>query len=569
MKHKQKFGLKILFFLQNVSYQFTNSSNSSHLMCGAAIMKLFHCIVVCCILSITNATYLSEMQKNCVVNYLSERSLLDSSFSVGPVLKENCDEIVEAIKFQSFSYVLYDGVKREVNDKIYNCLDVMLQKTNYADVALKAMLYEDTKEAKELNQTKENLDKVVTEFCDLRGYKYDVTFKMVQFTRINEDKVKKCLTNYALTNILSPEEFESLNLTENYETINLECENITMSFKSALEEAILKKLPILSVERDISFMKNSYKNFNITDNYFVGMILNSLDFETSSKVYYERFNYIRNFYQSLKECIVTGFKTNEVSFGSRQSYFIDFLGAHELYHEKYNEKFTYKVKFNGDKSYHKMEIISNNNASVRNVAQCHIEKLEQHELGKMIAKLIEAEDNFAIENVVEMKNLIKKMTILIDILCDESDLIGSEFDRALESFKHIADTLATDDKKKLKFSCIRKYVINNKYLDETVYDLSALKEEEKEVQDCSEFYKEMADGNYQKLLDENYCSIAEIQGSSYYQYQGSVYVLSLLKLTEYQRLHASLYFKKWVTVMIGKQLKCYQETFFQMFYVKM
>lgn len=532
-------------------------------------MKLFYCTVVCCILSITNASYLNEIQKNCVVRYLSERSLLDSSFSVGPVLKENCEEIVETLKFQTYSYVLYDGVKREVDDRIYNCLDDVLQRTNYADIALKSMLYEDTKEATELNQTKVNLDKVVTEFCDLRGYKYDVTFKMVPFTRINEDEVKSCLTNYALTNILSQEEFESLNLTENYKTINLECENTTMSFKNALEKVILEKLPVLSIEREISFMKNSYKNFNITDNYFIGMVLNSLDFETSSKVYRARFNSIRNFYQSLKECMVTGFKTSEVSSGSRKSYFIDFLGGHELYHEKYNEKFIYKVKFNDDKSYQKMEIISNPKATVRNVVQCHTKNFEQYEVGKMIAKLMEAEDNFEIENVVEMKTLLRSLTTQIDIKCDESDLLGLEFDRVFKSYKQVAETLATDEKKRTKLNCIRKYIIDNQYLNETIYDLSTLKDdEEEEAQDCAEFNKELME--YKKnSLDENICLASKTHGASYYEYEGSVYVLSLLKLTEAQRLHAKQHYKTWIVDLFEKQLKCYQKNFFEKFHMKL
>ena len=496
---------------------------------------------------------------------------MDSSFSVGPVLNENCEEIVETLKFNSYSYVLYDGVKREVNDRIYNCLDDVLQRTNYADVALKSMLYEDTKEATELNQTKVNLDKVVTEFCDLRGYKYDVTFKMVQFTRINEYEVKSCLTNYALTNILSLEEFKSLNLTENYETINLECENITMSFKNALEKAILEKLPVLSIEKEISFMKNSYKNYNITDNYFVGMVLNSLDFETSSKVYRARFNSIRNFYQSLKECMVTSFKTAEVSAGSRHSYFIDFLGGHELYHEKYYEKFIYKVKFNDDKSYQKMEIISNSKASVRNTVQCHTKNFEQYEVGKMIGKLMEAEENFEIENVVEMKKLLRSLITQIDIKCDESDLLGMEFDRVLESYKQVAATLATDEKKRSKLSCIRKYIIQKQFLNETIYDLSALKkndEEEEGIQDCTEFNKELMEMK-KNSLDENICHASKIHGATYYEYEGSVYVLSLLKLTEAQRFHAKQHYNKWIVDIFEKQLKCYQETFFEKFHIKM
>ncbi|CAO1342542.1 unnamed protein product [Diamesa hyperborea] len=532
-------------------------------------MKLFCCTVVCCILSITNAAYLNEIQKNCVVSYLSERSLLDSSFSVGPVLKENCDEIVETLKFQSYSYVLYDGVKREVDERIYNCLDDVLQRTSYADVALKSMLYEDTKEATELNQTKVNLDKVVTEFCDLRGYKYDVTFKMVQFTRINEHEVKSCLTNYALTNILSQEEFKSLNLTENYATINLECENITMSFKDALEKAILEKLPVLSIEREISFMKNSYKNYNITDNYFVGMVLNALDFETSSNVYRARFNSIKNFYQSLKECMVTGFKIAEVSAGSRNSYFTDFLGGHELYHENYNEKFIYKVKFNDDKSYQKMEIISNSKASVRNTVQCHTKNFEQYEVGKMIGKLMEAEDNFEIENVVEMKKIIRSLTTQIDIKCDESDLLGMEFERVFESYKQVAATLATDEKKKTKLSCIRKYIIQKQFLNETIYDLSALKDDQEEgIQECTEFNKELLEMK-KNSTNENICNAGKIHGASYYEYEGSVYVLSLLKLTEAQRFHAKQHYNKWIVDIFEKQVKCNQETFFEKFNVKM
>ncbi|CAO1336342.1 unnamed protein product [Diamesa serratosioi] len=535
-------------------------------------MKLFTFTVVWfAFLSITNAKYLSEIQKNCVVDYLSENSLLDSSFNVAHDLMENCQQIIDALKFQSFSYLLYDGVKREVDDRIYNCLDDVLQRTNYADIALKSMLYEDTKEAKELNQTKENLDKVVTEFCDLRGYKYDVTFKMVNFTSFNEEGVKTCLTNYALTKILSQEEFKSLNLTENYETFDLECENRTLSFKSALEEAILEKLPILSVEREISFMKQSYKKFDITNNYFVGMVLNSLHFETSSKVYRERFNSIKNFYQSLKECMVTGFKTNEVSSKNRTSYLIDFLGSYELYHEKYNESFTYKVKFNDDQSYHKLEIILNNNVSTSGkVVQCQTEKLEQYQFGKMIGKLIEAEENFEIEKVIEIKSIIRDLFSRIDILCDESDLFGSEFERVLESYKNIADELATDNKKKSKLSCIRKYIIHNKFVNETIYDLSAIKNDDEEaLEDCAEFDKELIKYSTKDSSEGKYCPANKIQGINYFKHEGTVYVLSLITLTETQRLHAKQEYKNWIIDIYGKQLQCYKETFFEKFNVKM
>ncbi|CAO1336302.1 unnamed protein product [Diamesa serratosioi] len=130
-------------------------------------MKLtFLVLAISFVLIVVEAKPLEDIERKCIVKYLSDRELLDSSFEVAAETPENCDELLSA-KISE----IYAGVSSTMKEQ------------GIVDIVLKSLLYGDSKEAEELTKTIQEI-KIISEDTIIKWMDKNVEDNTSGFNRL-------------------------------------------------------------------------------------------------------------------------------------------------------------------------------------------------------------------------------------------------------------------------------------------------------------------------------------------------------------------------------------------------
>ncbi|CAO1336322.1 unnamed protein product [Diamesa serratosioi] len=117
-------------------------------------MKLILLVLAISLVLIVEGKPLEDIERKCIVKYLSERELLDSSFEVEAETPENCDELLSA-KISE----IYAGFTSEMKEQ------------GIVDIVLKSLLYGNSKEAEELTNTISEIKRISEEIDNSWKYR--------------------------------------------------------------------------------------------------------------------------------------------------------------------------------------------------------------------------------------------------------------------------------------------------------------------------------------------------------------------------------------------------------------
>ena len=187
-------------------------------------MKFIFVVVALSCLSLIVAKPIDDVERKCIVKYLSEKELLDSSFVVDPVLPDNCDELISAKIFEIYFDIIYDGKKPEEDDWSY--VEHIFRRNGVADVVLKSLLYhEDSNEAKDLKETVEIMKPIKVMLNSFEQEHYlNTNVKALKIKKPDSD-TELCMKHYFTSEILSNYiTNETIFKLEKYDIKDLECD---------------------------------------------------------------------------------------------------------------------------------------------------------------------------------------------------------------------------------------------------------------------------------------------------------------------------------------------------------
>ena len=100
---------------------------------------------------------LEDIERKCIVKYLSDRELLNSSFEVEAVNPEICDELLNKKITEIYEEIIHDATNERA--QFHNRYTMKTRGT--VDLVLKSLLYGNSTEAEELMKTLETFKKLV------------------------------------------------------------------------------------------------------------------------------------------------------------------------------------------------------------------------------------------------------------------------------------------------------------------------------------------------------------------------------------------------------------------------
>ncbi|CAO1342126.1 unnamed protein product, partial [Diamesa tonsa] len=399
-------------------------------------MKFIFLVVALSCLSFVVTKPLDDVERKCIVKYLSDKELLDSSFVVDPVLPDNCDELISAKIFEIYFDIIYDGIKPEEGKWSYS--EHVFRRSGVADVVLKSLLSDqDSEKANDLKETVKQMRTIADLFKMWSNYKLFENFKTLQIESPGAE-TELCLKNYVTFEVLSSfvgkDRSEQL---EKYDINDLECDKLITLFQKQLEVHLLQILPKLSTDKENICMKKVYVNSNMTQTFsdvFIFSMMEDINVDDVYRLYNSYSLKIETFYELSMECARLGFILKDVP-EVRNVYSIDFTRQSYMFSDKYEENFGILVKLNTNRSLNEIRIIANQTSKIMNNSQCFINSLKGLELSEMSLKMMAAEDNYEVVRIMAMKTIMTKILSSIKDFCEMNNDNSKMFDDMLNELR--------------------------------------------------------------------------------------------------------------------------------------
>ena len=348
-------------------------------------MKLILLVLAVALVVLSEGKPLENIERKCIVKYLSDRELLDSSFEVEAVNPEICDDLVKTKKDEIMEEIFTYSSE---NERVIFLSDIY-GKFGLADVVLKSLLYGNSTEAEDLKRSLQAFEDIVIFDCD-HNEMLSLIFKTIK-SMYQDDKaaIKMCMYKESFL-------FATLNKT----VIKFDCDELTSrsSIRSELENMIIATLATKITEKDQKCMKKAYKDSSINKPFtaeILNLIVNSDLFDLS----YTRS--LSEFYKLSQQCLRLGFRMKDVP-QIRNVYSLEYRNEDDSYYLD----FELLVKFNPDRSHNETLIIADNNKNTSLISECFSERLELYGFSKYVLKTMSIEADFDVVRLTKMQNLL-------------------------------------------------------------------------------------------------------------------------------------------------------------------
>ena len=451
------------------------------------MMKLLIGVLAVSLLSFIETKSVEDNTRKCIVKYLSDKQLLDSSFVVDSVLPDNCYELIDEKIEKLYEASYY----KDINDDNANTeIVVSLLMTGMVDLVLKSDLIGDTKKADELISVFQELTKI-EEFI---GLWFDNTTESFKFTSSRSTKELSCLQSY-LSELLDNK--ETPNISENNIFATQGCVKPLTSFKKSFEVELLEMLPKLSSENGQNCIIKAFTQLNMTDNFFNGYIYKTMQEEKMNYTTIE--SRIFYFFVPIFECVrlITKETSNnvftiEADFNEALNISMPEDGSIE-----YRKTHGVIVKLNQNRQNTEIKLIANATSEVMKYSRCFLDELNHMKFKTIALRVMSVEEDFDVVTLLEMQSFLK--------IYVEASLAFCEPSYFAESTK----TVKKYGKESIMMKCFSKFVSEEDVKGVTFFRVNIVMKPD-DVK-CEQFFE------MQKYKsDQNICFVKRLKKMNFY-----------------------------------------------------
>lgn len=492
------------------------------------MMKVLLCVLAVSFLALIETKSIEDNTRNCIVKYLSDKKLLDSSFVVDSMLPENCFELIDD-KLEELYIASYykDNDDNETNGEFID----FLQMTDMVDLILKSNLIGDTKRAKELSNVFEELikiDKFIEPFAKNTNENYN-------FKTLHSTGETSCLQSY----------FSELLKNETQDAIKIPtiegCEEILTSLKKSFEKDFLAMLPKLSSEEGQNCVLNAYKKLNMTNNFFNGFYVSKI-MQDENMNFTLIGSYIFQFYVPITQCVRLITKENNVFMIEVDFNEVLNITVPEDNMEKYRKTQGIIVKLNEDNSQYDFHLIANETSEVMKYSKCFVDELNQYNLGPIAARIRFFEREFEVVDLVELKDFFK------DVFKQCLDFCEPDYYSYFSRMKELQPG---------KMECFRQFVTTEDVDGVTFYRVNMnLRADDVK---CNFYYK--MDGNYDDFSE---CVSRKAKSIDFSKRLWSIQALSQYNLSSQQQNEFIISRTELEIEWNSLKIDCYLDEFYEM-----
>ena len=513
-------------------------------------------VVALICLSLIVAKPIDDVERKCIVKYLSDKELLDSSFVVDPVNSDNCDELISAKIFEIYFDMIYDGKKPEEDHLYY--VEHMLRTNGVADVVLKSLLYhEDSKEAKDLKETVNQMKTIADIFQLWNSLKIVQSSKNLQI-KSPDSATELCLKHYVTAEVYTKSFYSNdFEESDKYDIKGLECDKLITAFHTNLEVHLLETLPKLKTDREQNCMKMAYVNSNMTKKFSDIFIFTTIPviFDDGYITLYNKYGHqIQTFYEMIMECMRLGF-ISEHAPEVRNVYSIDFTREGHMFTPQYDENYGIIVKFNTDRSLNEVVIIANQTSRAMNNSQCLLEGFKDQELGKMSLKMMAAEDNYEVDRIVQMKELMSEIFITIKESCEFKNYFTAMFDDKFNEIRKNEEEISET------MNCFQEFVTEEKVNGITYYRVNIYSQRIDRKCEVVLYLLERMKTPHWMTAPQDICMRRELKKLNMLKQKFLVEVLAELEISPEQKAKERIKFNDLIIKISELLFKCPREAF--------
>ena len=347
-------------------------------------MKLLLVVLAVNLLSLIETKPFEDHTRICIVKYLSDKQLLDSSYVVDSVLPINCYELInnkvrDIYEASYFKEIADDEEKRKIIETLKN--------TDMVDLVLKSDLIGDTKRAEELLNIFHELKKI-KEFVRLWPDSANGSFS---FTSSNIDFSSYCFND----GIRGNEDFEKI-----------------LSFRKTFDDELLEIFPKISSEKAQNCITQTFTQFNIAHHLLMSYI---------GRLTYGEYKEILQFKLTLNECVRLSMKESSNSLFTIE---LDYNAAYSFLLEVDESTFYRKsqgivVKLNQEKNDTDVVLLTNENSEVMKYIKCFVEEFNRIDFKAIASKMMSFEEDFDIVTLLKFQHSLKEYFKHIILFCHE------------------------------------------------------------------------------------------------------------------------------------------------------
>ena len=450
-------------------------------------MKLSFALLAVSLLSFIESKSCKDHTRKCIVKYLSDKQLLDSSFVVDSVLPDNCYELIDN-KVQDIYEASYykDNADDEAKSKIIETL----KSTDMVDLVLKSDLIGDTKRAEELLNIFQELKKI-EEFVRLWPDSANGSFS---FTSSNID-----FSSYCFNDVFRK------TLTKYFG--NEDCEKI-LSFRKTFDDELLEIVTKISSEEAQNCIRKTYKQFNIAHHFLMSYIDNLTQGGAKQ---------ISQFKLTLNECVRLSMKeSSNITFMIE----LDFNRALNIYLEADESKIYRKteeiiVKLNQENNHTDIFLIANETSEFMKYSKCYVEELYRIDFKAIAFKMMSLEEDFEILELLKLQQSLQEYFQHFVSFCDGSFFVNY--------------TLRNDQLDKNSFmKCFGQFVTEEEVEGVTFFRVNiAIQPDDLK---CSLYY-ELAQYRYSDRI----CAVKEMEMMDFYRLSWTIRIMKQFKISTQQQ----------------------------------
>ena len=488
-------------------------------------MKLLLVVLTVSLLSFIETKSVEDNTRKCIVKYLSDKQLLDSSFDVDSVLPDNCYELIDNKVHDIYETSYY----KDIADVAKNIeIDIILQRTDMVDLILKSNLISDTRKANELIKVVKEIIKIEDFF---ESYN-DNTTESFKFTTTNRVMVSPCLQSY-LSEML-----------DSNETMTIGCKDTFYSFKKSFETEFLQMLPKLSSAKGQICIRRAYTQLNMTDNFFNGYIYKMMEDESiKNEIVFD----IGQFYQPIYECVrlITKETPNNGFFVSLDFNVTSNTSLPEDESVEFRNTHGLNVKFNHDRSNFQFHIIANKTSEAMVYSKCFLNELNHFDFKSIASKVKSVEDDFDVVKLLRIKDYLKAIFEQSLYFCNPSYFDG---------------TSSKIEKDPDQMKCFRQFITKDEVEGETTYKINiTLKPDDVK---CNKYF---VNEKYEYNDVNDSCVFSKFKKNNYYKKMWTIQIMDQLNISikqQKQLEHDVIQFERlWKDILIGCRFEEFNEEF--------
>ena len=368
-------------------------------------MKLLLVVLAVSLLSFIETKSVEDTSK-CIVKYLSDKQLLNSSFVVDSVLPDNCYELIDN-KVKK----MYEVYKKTIEDDDENNeIVATFLLTDMVDLLLKSDFIGDTKKAEKLMSVFKEIIKI-EEFFELWS---DSEADSFNFTDYNSTLQSPCLLSYSDELIYE----ETQNINDNNTIVTQDCEQTLISIKKSFENEFLEVLPKFSSDKGQNCISKAYTQLNMTDTFFNAYIYKTKEEELNNTVIESE---IIQFLVVIIECVRLTTKETSNTFMIENN-FIKALNISKPGDnaEKYRKTHGIIVKLNQEKNDTEVILMANATSEIMKYSSCFEEEFTHIDFKAMALRIISLEEDLDVVQLLKIKYPLKNFVDLFVSFCDGS-----------------------------------------------------------------------------------------------------------------------------------------------------